>query len=294
MFKLIKTDLAHTTFCKPFFIAAAILLYLSLREASNGASTFLSTEVFYYGIPAVCAVALLNAHSEKSSGGVRNKTIAGYTKIQIILAQIISSVICSVILFLIIGIPVYYSEVPSKALFTILSFLTMYAAIGAICTCITVCMTHAAAAVVVILGIGFFCFAITYVLHDTIKEPEYYIEYVFDESMVEEYGYENSARAVKKPNSLHVSGFRRVLLKTIAYVDPASQFKYLDDVLMVYTIYEHPFLNPKKDKNRELELEYAEDYTVFRECVYFPIYSVGLLLTVTAVGVVVFRKKELN
>ena len=280
MLDLIKNTLRFHTFNKFFFIGAGLLLFLGLKTYSNDMGSLI-TEPLSYGIIPVCAVVILNISTEMSSGGYRRKLTASYTKPQVFFAMILSSAICASALFLMIAIPAYAS------LGTPQSFLTIYLIYmlsSTVSACLTINLKIHAFAVLAVLFIGAMLVALTEPVQDALDVDKYEYHTIYDAAKAEQIGVREATTVERSPNPNYPEGFHRAVLKTLAYANPYSQITY---TLMILDLNEFPL-------GYNQDVEYTMKYIVTQEHWCFPLITAGLTGIISAVGYLVFRKKDLR
>ncbi len=293
MKKLIKSSLRYHTFGKPFFAAAAVLLFLGLKILSNDAGS-LCVEAFSYGLPFMCAVVMLNAGDEHTSGGFRNKAVAGYTKAQIFLSQIISSMICATSLFMFVGLPILLGVMVTNGYYFVFIFLMIYNFSAVVCACFAMLARNTVVAMVTVLLIGgLFVFTVEPVF-DILNEPEYEIGYTIDYAKFKESGAEGSMIPKKIDNNGFCGGAARKFLRTAAIVNPFLHIRLVQEVMDVYdstSLTYLKYINPESDEKGQIEAEFG--YTLFREYKFYPLVSAAAIVIASSVGLIIFRKKEL-
>ena len=281
MLRLIKNNLRYHTFNKFFFIAAAMLFFLGSRGAQRCGFNE-NIYVMRYGIPIACGVVLLNTNIENRSGSYRSKLTAGFTKRQIYFSHIISSALCSLILFFIIAFPIYISakntyttlDVP----ITMLTLMMIYVLTAVVTACLHLNMTGVIKAVLTILFIFLVCIAAVKPTQDMLNEDRYNYEIIFDPSRVNTVGYDAAHVVIKTPNTDYPTGIKRAVLKTIAFTDPCSQIKYSESVPDVDYFSEDPY------NSDFVEIEYW--------C--FPLITLGIASAVSLLSYRSYRRKDLR
>ncbi|MCR5478969.1 MAG: hypothetical protein K6F27_03800 [Ruminococcus sp.] len=273
MIRLIKTTLHYHTFKKPFFIAAALLVFLGLKAYSNDMGS-LAIEPLSYGIPLVCAVVFLNTHTENQSGAYRNKITAGYTRRQVFFSGIISAAACGAALFLVPAIPIYTSLGTPQ---TFLTMLMLYVLTAVITACINLNTTSTITTVFTVFLIAAVCFAAAEPVQEELKVEKYDYRFICDESKLQTQGVDGAYTVIEFPNPEYPTGVKRAALKTLAYTNPYSQVLYSE--LMLSDFYNASNILPK-----ELNHEYL----------FFPLISAALACAASALSYLAYRQKDLR
>ena len=107
MIRLIKTNLIHLTFGRFFLIAAAAAIFLGCYGGCSARDYGFNMTHFVFLLLICAALTLLNLGREHSDGTVRNKLTLGFSRASIFFSLIISSLICSVVLYLLMSIPYF-------------------------------------------------------------------------------------------------------------------------------------------------------------------------------------------
>lgn len=196
--------------------------------------------------------------TEYGDGTIRNKLIVGHARWQIYLANLITSVVCTLGFvasfmapILLIGLPCF--EMPSALTIKILavSVVTLIA-FCVLFTMISMIYSNKAGATVINLVLVFVLSIIGVVTHEYLISPEFFPVYGIDEGSLE---------YVANPN--YVTGAARVILRILTDLSPAGQ-----------------------------AVQFSLGLT--SPLWSLPLYSVGFSAACTAVGIAVFNKKDIK
>ncbi len=206
--------------------------------------------------------------AEYSDGTMRNKLIAGHSRISIYFANMLAAYAASVILFLTsviviyaVGIPLYG---PTSIPFTeyAKAFLVVLIAGFAFCSLYTLfCMAiqNKAAGVVTVLLIAIIMYMVMMTINARLLEPEYYDNYTYTQDA------QNPIHIDKQKNPHYLTGKKRVFYeKLVAFLPYDHMFYLLQNITL-----------PKKPYE-------------------FPVNSGILIFVTTAAGILIFKKKDLK
>ena len=294
MLRLVKNDLRYHTFGRFFFAGAGVLGFIVLRLISGGPNVLYS-EAFVYGLPYVCAVVMLSVGSEHSSGGFRNKAIAGYTKGRIFFAKIISSMICSSLLFMVMGVPLVFCMTTPHGPYFLFIYLMIYNFTAVVCACLVMLSGSTVKGIIAVILLFVFWTLITEPVCDALAEPAYEVGYTIDYSRLDEEGVDGSMIPKKIDNPSAVGGILRGGLKVVCAMNPYVSIRFTDDVMSMYdgsTLEYYDFTHPEEDKYGELEAN--PRYNLFREFRYFPLWSLAGIVITSGVGFIIIKRKELT
>lgn len=294
MLGLVKNSLRYHTFGKMFYIAVAGLLFYGVVDVMHD-SDVCSMLTFGYGLPFVCAVVIINTGREHSCGGLRLKTVAGYSKVQIYLAQMISSMICAAILYLFIAVPIFLDMAAEHTALYFMTLLLTYMFAGAVSACLAMCISRTVIVMCGVMAAGVMMFVMTEPLQEALQEEKYNVSYTIDYSRLEEYGVDGCYAAHTRDNPSYIGGAGRVIFKVIAAADPwmhmENMVDYMDMLEEDKEYYKYAYVDPAAGVYTDLECDMHKEE--ISEKKYMFVYTIGLIAAVTAAGLIGFRRKEL-
>lgn len=205
---------------------------------------------------------------EYSDGTIRNKLVAGHSRISIYFASMFTTYVASVIIFLTspaiiyaIGIPVYgNTSLPfheyAKA---ILVVLIAGFACCSLYTFLCMAIQSKATGVVTVLILAIVMYVAAMTLTDRLNSPEYYDSY----SLTNEQSGTVAVEKVKNPH--YLSGSKRKIYEKINNFLPYTHLLYL-----------------------------VQNVTLPQKPYDFPLNSGIIILASTACGIIIFKKKDLK
>lgn len=245
---------------------------------------------------------------ENDEGIFRNKTVAGYTKGQIYISELILGVGTCIVMFLLFAgiFTAFNSYVFTKA--SLMSCLGIFVdsllvnVLFAVVLITVSCLIskRAIVAIVNIILVLALIFA-TYGVGGIVDQEEYFTEWEYEETVVtDEFGthvssmpIEGSEHQVKNPR--YIDGPVRALAETIYNILPyghITEYTYLTNDWFGYEYYD---LFPEENLTWETS---NKDLTLSKdtksEIVVNIVWSLAVNIAVCALGYVCFRKKELR
>lgn len=261
-----------------FWIVICVSLAVGIFFGLNFRTQMVFDDFFVMPVFALLGVFIaLSIGREYSDGTIRNKLIAGHTKGTIFLSELILNIIaCSLIFVVYFGaflclaahslpampfgdavivvVGYYLLNISFAVIFTVVSCLIPSRAIG-----VVVCMLLFVAMMVGSTKIDFM-----------LAQPEV--------TTIEHYdGNENLIDAEEQDNPAYIGGAARVILQTLDNTLPYGQ---LDTYLSYMMIYTHS-PNPQA---------VAAGYEGVLHS--YPLYSLALIIVLSGVGLLVFRKRD--
>lgn len=231
MLRLIKYNLRLYIRNKFFMIGVGLQLFLIWYDSHyEYYGIGRDSMVIFVGIPITCLVVLCIISSIYSSGGIRNQTVIGYTRAKIFFSHILVSALVSAVLFVIIGIPVYYRHAQLEELFTALIILMAYVFVAVISACAALCFLHFFKALGAVLSVCALLVMITYPVQESLLESKYEYDFIIDYELAKTVGLDEAETVTRKDNPLYVGDTARLFLKALAYIDPYSQIRYIDRI----------------------------------------------------------------
>ena len=202
---------------------------------------------------------------EYSDGTIRNKVTAGYPRLSIYAANLLTGMMASMLFcaayiatVIAVGVPlVGLFELDVKlAVLMILSSLVTMAAFCALFTFISMsCSRKTLSAVICILGVFILLIASIY-MRSRLEAPEYYTDYSLNMN-----GEPVSGDLVKNPQ--YINGIRRAAYEMLYNLLPTSQV-----------------------------VQYASQQT--QNLLQMPLYSLATIILFTAIGLFLFQRKDLK
>lgn len=221
MLKLLRADFRRLLRSKAFTVPAALMLVAGLlmpviHYIDLGGTPGLSFDLYFsdYTVVAVILLAVfasLFIGTEYSDGTIRNKLIAGHSRVNIYLSELAVCLAAGVIMcaayagaYLAVGLPLLgdFSGGAKQMLLVILASFAMQAAFAALFTLVAMlCHSKAHTSVICIL-LAIVLFASGILIANRLSEPEYYSSYStsINGEVVEEPGI---------PNPSYLSGTQR-------------------------------------------------------------------------------------
>lgn len=245
---------------------------------------------------------------ENDEGIFRNKTVAGYTKGQIFISELILSVgTCLVMFLLFAGIFIAFnSYVFTKASLVACLRIFIDSLLANICVAVILttvsCLIskRAIVAIVNIILVLALIFA-SYSAQRIVAQDEYVTEWDYEETVItDEFGthissmpIEGSEHQVKNPR--YIDGPLRTVAETLYNILPYGHITEYCTLTNDWFGYEYYDLFPEENLTWETA---GKDLTLTKEAVYDIyenlIWSVALNIAVCALGFICFRKKELR
>lgn len=277
MSKLLNANFMRLKKSKSFWDAAIfmtglalLMIYSNYKAMSEGYEVTLEGTLFafttFMGMVIACFVSLFTG-TEYSDGTIRNKIIIGHSRVEVYMANLITSMIGSVILALIYLLVYVGGSLPITGWFagemkiilgSLGCALLLCAVFSAIFTFIAMLNQNKAVVAVISLIVSLvILFAGSY-LKNILAEPEYYEGVVY---MTEEGVMESNKK-----------------IKNSRYIEPGLQrdiYEFLDEFL---------------PGGQQLQLSQSEVAEPFK----YMGYSSIITLAVTGCGVIAFRRKDLK
>lgn len=259
--------------CNIFMVILAVVSqFMNWVEAvSYGSDPSPDTTFFFYSLflgILLSAFISLFIGAEYSSGAMRNKLIIGHSRAAIYLSGLITCIAASAVMCLFylaaalaVGLPLsgFFDNDIKAVILTALGIFFMGAAFSALCTCIAMlCQSRAVTAVINILLVFILLFAAIYIRARLEQPPTYQVlSYSAD-------GSDSSGENVAEmANPMYLEGTEREV------------YEVLNDLL------------PTGQSVQYVNMEASNPMLLMA-------YSAGVTVVVTAVGIFLFRKKDLR
>ncbi len=239
---------------------------------------------------AIVIVISISIGKEYYNGGFRNKIIIGHTKLKMFMSEWIINVVISTLFFVICSIPTIilnsesFADVATEYIIKIyLGMLFIHIAIGIVTLFICTIISHRAIAPIVSILIVVGMVSVTSHMSARLSQDKYMYEYIYNE----ETGFHDEIKT-DEINPYYLDEPMRSIYKFAIKVMPQGQSTKYETVLHDLNGYpdyddiECVFI-PRKST--------AEEQKVMDT---FPLYSLGLIVFLTAAGCFIFRKKELK
>ena len=217
---------------------------------------------------------------EHGEGGFRNKAVTGYTKGQIFLSEWLLHTVfclCLLLLFLIGFAPLAHevlAPVPARvlALITLCFVMMTVAVVTLLCTLSLLVSQRAVSAILSVLLVVGLLF-VSYKIEETLSTPQYYYTHHYDE-------VGELISVEQKESPIYVDGVARKLLTHLNYAIPLGQSEPLIQCIGVW--------------NYDVSWIDEHSYSHLKIVKFFPLYSLGLTITIGGVGYVIFRRRDLK
>ena len=203
--------------------------------------------------------------TEYSDGTMRNKVIVGHRRGHIYFANLITSLIASLLMccafflaMLVIGIPCFgfFQAGADVILAYLLDSILMVAAFSALFTMLSMLIPNKAVAAIVCVLCFFLLFFLAVSLNSRLDEPEFYYNYVFTDGVPQ-------MCDAPVPNPYYPRGTKRAIYQFFLDFIPTGQGIQIS------------------------QLSAAHLWQM-------PIYALSIVMAATTVGMLVFRKKDLK
>ena len=245
---------------------------------------------------------------ENDEGIFRNKTVAGYTKGQIYVSELILGVGTCVIMFMLFAaiFTAFNSYVFTKASLTaclgiFIDSLLVNVCVAVILTTISCLISKRVIVAIVNIVLVLALLSATYGISGIVNQEEYITEWDYEETVITDgpntyvssEPIEGSEHQVKNPR--YIDGPVRTLAETIYNILPYGHINEYCNFTNDWFGYEYYDLFPEMNLTWETS---DKDLTLSKDAV-FDIYenliwSVALNIVVCALGFICFRKKELR
>ena len=245
---------------------------------------------------------------ENDEGIFRNKTVAGYTKGQIYISELILSVGTCIVMFLLFAIvfTAFNSYVFTKASFEaclgiFIDSLLVNICVAVVLTTVSCLISKRYIVAIVNIVLVFAMLFASYGVQGIVDQDEYYTEWEYKETVItDEFGtyvssvpIEGSEYQVKNPR--YIDGPVRTIAETIYNILPYGHITEYCHITNDWFGYEYYDLFPEVNLTWETS---DKDLTLSKEVVWNIyenlIWSVALNIAICALGFICFRKKELR
>lgn len=255
-FMRIKKNKLFWVLCGVMALVSLIMVFTAISNHAD----IIDGPMCMFVIPVEIAMAIFISiffGTEYGDGTIRNKLVVGHDRRQIYCANLITVVVCGLVLSAAYMLPIVILGFPAVALPTVKSVqivavgvLTLFA-FCSLFTMVSMMYSNKAGATVINLVLAFLLLLIAFLLISYLQAPEFHIVHGIDGSME------------KVRNPMYVSGIRRTILQILCDLLPGGQ---------------------------------AVQFTTgtFSPLWALPLYSVGVCAACTAVGIIVFYRKDIK
>lgn len=267
------------------------LLWLALGVCLAGSAAFSASfrdtpsfdDVYFFPFcVALCAFLSLFLGREYGDGTLRNKVAAGFRRWEIYLAYFLTALVVDLCLLAAFLLPFALANGPALAglagerlALVLLGVVLLTVAMTALLTAVSCCVSHWAVGVMVNLGLWFFLMFGAYQIEFALGQPAYVTELYADaQGRVQE--------GETTPNPHYLGGTLRVVAEGVDACLPNGQMNRIVSYLTTCLSLRETGLDPE---GAELYQEVR-----FRD----PLCALAVTAGVTAVGLAVFRKKDLK
>lgn len=298
MLRLFKNTFRLYIKNKMFLIAAGFQLFLVWYDLhyEYGFEADDHKNIMLVGIPITCFVVLFIISSIYSSGGIRNQTVMGYTRAKIYFSHIFVSAIIGAVLFVIIGVPVYYRHGYPDDYYTALIVLMAYVFVAVLSACAALCFLHFFKALGAVLSVCALLIMIAYPVQESLKHSKYEYRFTIDYELAKTVELDAAETVTREDNPLYVGDTARQFLKALAYIDPYSQIRYIDRIAN-YNTYRRLSMLDYDEEEEQLPDGWYDGDTIsemLNEYWCFPLITAGFAAIICFACYPFFRKKDMR
>lgn len=277
-FRLIKNKIFWGIIVITLGITSVLLFNTIINnqgETKESIDRLLVMYMYFIGI-AMAIFTSLFVGTEYSDGVLRNKIVIGHSRKHIYLADLITSIIVGLCIQLIymlivavIGIPIFgtLQMTIEKFLFVIIDIVFIIITYASIFTCITLLCSDITVSTVSCMILVLMMFIASMALSSTANAMKYHETYIQTEN--------GEIEVHQKLNPDYPGDLKKNVAKTILYCLPTGQTSQI-----ISQISKKPFQITNYMSDDELK-------TVF-------LYSVGVTIVITGVGMYCFKRKDLK
>lgn len=277
-YRLVKNKIFWGIVIITILIACFILLNTILNhqgETKEGIDKILVMYIHFIGI-FIAIFTSLFVGTEYSDGALRNKIVIGHSRKSTYFANVITSIavgLCIEFIYMfvimIIGIPTLgtLQMTAEKFLFILLDIVFMIITYASIFTCMTLLCSDITISTVACIILLLVMFIANISLSSTGNATKYYETYTQNEN--------GEVEVYQEPNPTYPGDFKKNLAKIILYCIPTGQASQI-----VSQVNKKPFQMVDYMSDDELK-------TVF-------LYSFGVTVFITGIGIYCFKRKDLK
>ena len=277
-FRLVKNKIFWGIVIITILIANFILFNTILNqqgEIKEGIDNILVMYIHFIGI-FIAIFTSLFVGTEYSDGALRNKIVIGHSRKHIYLANLITSIVVGICIELIymlvitvVGIPTLgtLQMTTEKFLFIVLDIIFIIIAYASIFTCVTLLCSDITVSTVTCIILVLVMLVVSMALSSTANATKYYENYSQNEN--------GEIEVYQEPNPGYPGDFKKNVAKTILYCIPTGQASQIAS-----QVNKHPFQMVDYMSDNELK-------TAF-------LYSLGMTVCITGLGIYCFKRKDLK
>ena len=259
-------------------IASFILFNTILNqqgETKEGIDKILVMYIHFIGI-FIAMFTSLFVGTEYSDGAIRNKIVIGHSRKNIYFANLITSIAVGIciefiymLVIMIVGIPTLgtLQMTTEKFLFIVLDIIFIIMAYASIFTCITLLCSDITVSTVTCIILVLVMLVVSMALSSTANATKYYENYSQNEN--------GEIEVYQEPNPGYPGDFKKNVAKTILYCISTGQASQIAS-----QVNKHPFQMVDYMSDNELK-------TAF-------LYSLGMTVCITGLGIYCFKRKDLK
>ena len=277
-FRLLKNKIFWGIVIITILIASFILFNTILNqqgETKEGIDNILVMYIHFIGI-FIAIFTSLFVGTEYSDGALRNKIVIGHSRKHIYLANLITSIVVGIcieliymLVIMIVGIPTLgtLQMTTEKFLFIVLDIIFIIIAYASIFTCVTLLCSDITVSTVTCIILVLVMLVVSMALSSTANATKYYENYSQNEN--------GEIEVYQEPNPGYPGDFKKNVAKTILYCIPTGQASQIAS-----QVNKHPFQMVDYMSDNELK-------TAF-------LYSLGMTVCITGLGIYCFKRKDLK
>ena len=277
-FRLVKNKIFWGIVIITILIASFILFNTILNqqgETKEGIDKILVMYIHFIGI-FIAMFTSLFVGTEYSDGAIRNKIVIGHSRKNIYFANLITSIAVGIciefiymLVIMIVGIPTLgtLQMTTEKFLFIVLDIIFIIMAYASIFTCITLLCSDITVSTVTCIILVLVMLVVSMALSSTANATKYYENYSQNEN--------GEIEVYQEPNPGYPGDFKKNVAKTILYCIPTGQASQIAS-----QVNKHPFQMVDYMSDNELK-------TAF-------LYSLGMSVCITGLGIYCFKRKDLK
>lgn len=277
-FRLVKNKIFWGIVIITILIASFILFNTILNqqgETKEGIDNILVMYIHFIGI-FIAMFTSLFVGTEYSDGAIRNKIVIGHSRKNIYFANLITSIAVGIciefiymLVIMIVGIPTLgtLQMTTEKFLFIVLDIIFIIMAYASIFTCITLLCSDITVSTVICIILVLVMLVVSMALSSTANATKYYENYSQNEN--------GEIEVYQEPNPGYPGDFKKNVAKTILYCIPTGQASQIAS-----QVNKHPFQMVDYMSDNELK-------TAF-------LYSLGMTVCITGLGIYCFKRKDLK
>lgn len=304
MTKLLRAGIRIYLHSFVFWLAIAITVVSAVMCGNHARALYYDDPYIIIVLAAAAAMVSWLVGRENGEGIFRNKLVSGHSKGNVFLSELILGIGACVLMYLlfaviflcfnsyIIGV---VSTVPALKIF--LSCLLATACFAAIFVTVSCLVPQRAIIAIINILLVFGLIFVVYTLQDRLNQPEYYYETDYREvTYTDEYGnvhmqmepIEETERPIE--NKYYLDSPLREIFEVTNNVLPFSHFNDAKSIVGYWFGYTDYFGEDTWENSANLEVTEESE----KMLTYNLIYSAVVLLVISGIGYICFRKKDLK